>query len=172
ALFVGSQCAGKSTISLALAARGHDFLSDDTGCYDPMSHELVPYRRPVGIRSGPRSALIDAALSRNAHRSVIDDGALRVDIESLLPLKPERRLPLRTIVFLERFADRPHLQTIEPGRAEVGRLQAMYSSLQNASHQQRTFELVRMLSRSRVAYLHVGDPDDTASLLEEELGIR
>ena len=49
-------------------------------------------------------------------------------------------------------------------------LQTLYSSLSNAPRGRRTFELARMLSRSRVAFLKIGDPDETAAMIEKEFG--
>lgn len=167
-LLLGAQHAGKSTLALALAARGHDFLSDEFGCYDPRSHELIPYRRPVGIRQGPRAAAVEQALARGGFLSFADGDSLRVDPAALLQLGPERRVPLRAVLFIDGFGDRSALRDVDPGRTEVGMLQTLYSSLTNASHGRRAFELIRMLGRSRVAYLTVGDPDRTALLLEEE----
>lgn len=169
-LLIGYQKAGKSTVALTLAARGHDFLSDEIGCYDPRTHELVPYRRPVGIRPGPRSAAIERALSLRRHRVLQHEESARVDLATLIPLAPERRLPLHAVVFLDGFAESPAIRYADPGRNEVGMLQTLYSSFTNAPHAQRTFELVRLLSRCRVAYLKIGDPDETAALLEEEFG--
>ena len=167
-LFVGMERAGKSTLALALAARGHDFLSDEYGCYDPATHELIPYRRPVGIREGRRAAAVERALARGDFRSRQSDDSLRVDLETLIPLSPQRRLPLHCVVFIDGFADAPSLRFVDAAAHQVGMLQTLYSSLSNAPRGRRTFELARLLSRSRVAYLKIGDPDDTAALIEEE----
>jgi len=169
-LFVGNQNAGKSTIALALAAHGANFLSDEFGCYDPKRHELVPYRRPVGIRQGPKAAAIARALSANRTKFIEADDSLRVNLADLIPLSPQRRLPLHAVVFIDGFAEKPAIRFVDPGRSEVGMLQTLYSSLSNAPAVQRTFELVRLLSRSRVAYLRLGDPDETALFLQEEFG--
>src|SRR5262249_26435398 len=45
ALFIGPKGTGKSTTVLALAARGHGFLGDETACYLPASGEILPFRR-------------------------------------------------------------------------------------------------------------------------------
>jgi len=170
ALFVAARESGKSTIALALASRGHEFLSDEYGCYDTATHELLPYRRPVGIREGPRAAAISLALARGAYRGIPHEDAIRVDLGSLIPLAPPRRVPLRMVVFLEGFADRPRLRLATEDENRVEMLRTLYSSLITSTHARRTLDILRMLSRTRVMHLEMGDPDQTAALLEEELG--
>jgi hypothetical protein len=166
-LFVATREGGKSTLSLALACRGHEFLSDEYACYDPATHDVLPYRRPVGIREGPRAAAVDRALARGEYRGVQQDDSLRVDLETLIPLSSPRRLPLHAIVFLDGFAPRPQLRAAEN---QVEMLKTLYSSLVTPAHGKRAFDILRMLSRARTAFLKIGDPDETALLLEEEFG--
>lgn len=169
-LFVATREGGKSTLSLALAARGHDFLSDEYACYDPASQDVLPYRRPVGIREGPRAAAIDRALARGGFRTVGYEDSLRVDLESLIPLAPPRRVPLHAIVFLDGFADEPELRPADAARNQIGMLKTLYSSLVTPAHGKRAFDILRLLSRVRTAHLKLGDPDQTAQLLEKEFG--
>ena len=61
-MLVGPKGAGKSTLALALAARGHALLGDEHACYLPATGELLPFRRPVGIKPGPRAAAVESAL--------------------------------------------------------------------------------------------------------------
>jgi serine kinase of HPr protein (carbohydrate metabolism regulator) len=51
-LLVGPKGSGKTTISLALAARGHDFLGDEMAGVRIGSLELVPVRRSLAVRDG------------------------------------------------------------------------------------------------------------------------
>jgi hypothetical protein len=43
---------GKTTLALALAARGCEILSDELAVLDPASHLVYPYRRNVHVRPG------------------------------------------------------------------------------------------------------------------------
>lgn len=167
-LFVGPKGSGKSTTSLALATRGHGFLGDETAAYVPATGEILPMRRPVGIKPGPRAQAIGAALVR-AGRDPDRDGLLRVPVEAVIAVPPAASVALRDIVFLEGFRERPSLTRIEPGRHEIARLQPSVSSLVNAPRARRVFEMAGMLSRARVYRLWPGDPDETARLLEGEL---
>lgn len=167
-MLIGSKGAGKSTLALALAARGHGLLGDENACYLPATRMLVPFRRPVGVKPGPRSATVDAAL-RACGRSPERDGMMRVPVQELFPDGEPAPVPLRALVFLEGFAVRPVLRRLEPGRAELARLQPVASSMLNAARTRRVFEMARLLAGCGVYALTAGSPDATAQVLEEAL---
>ena len=81
-----------------------------------------------------------------------------------------QRVKLHAIIFLQPFADTPSFVESEAGRADLALLQPVSSSLVNATHARRTFELAKMLSTSRVFRLAPGDPDATAALIERTIG--
>ncbi|HSP16211.1 MAG TPA: hypothetical protein VLV78_15800 [Thermoanaerobaculia bacterium] len=164
-LFVGPPNSGKSTIALALTARRHELLSDEFGCLEPATGNVLPFRRPVGVRPGPRAAAVDVALAQA--RAVEDRDSLRVDVGTLLPLTPERALPLGAIVFLDGFAPEPSFRDVAPGYKEVGALVSADASMSDVSTARRTFTLMQLLAKARVGYLNPGDPDRTAIYLEE-----
>jgi hypothetical protein len=170
-LFVGPKGHGKSTTALALAARGHAFLGDDTACYLPVTGELLPCRRSVGIRPGPRADAIDRALVR-AGRNVDDepDRVLRIDVEALMTTTPAEPAVLGAVVFLDSFAATPQLTRREPTRREIAQLQPVVGSLVNAPPTRRVFEMAHLLSRVAVYRLNPGAPDETAAMLEQTLG--
>lgn len=168
ALLVGAKGAGKSTLALALAARGHALLGDEHACYVPAAGALEPFRRPVGVKPGPRAAAVDALLAARG-RSPERDGMMRVPVEELFPGAEPAGAPLRTVVFLAGFAPRPRLEVLDPARAEVGRLQPVGVSLLNAPRTRRVFEMSRLLREARVLELRAGAPDETSSALEEAL---
>jgi hypothetical protein len=166
-IFVGPGGAGKSTTSLALAARGHNFLSDEVAGYLPETGELIPFRRPVGIKPGRRATAVERSLTPAVVERIERDGFVRVDVDTLFRVGPPQAVPLRRIVFLRGFAEQPRLDRISPGRREVVELQPLMSSFLNAPHSRRIFELTRLLSSAKVYQLSLGDPDITAEYLEE-----
>jgi len=166
-IFVGPTRGGKSTTSLALAARGHNFLGDEIAGYVPERGELIPFRRPVGIKPGPRATAVERGLARGVAEQIERDGFVRVDVDTLFPIAPPVAVPLRRIVFLRGFAERPSLERITPGRTEIAGLQPLMSSFLNAPHSRRVFELARLLSSAKVYQLHLGNPDATAVYLEQ-----
>ena len=169
ALIVGRKKGGKSTTALALAARGHAILADSCACYAPATGELVPFRRPVGIREGPRARAVDDALAIKAVRSVQRDESVRVDVATLLPDRDSGSVPVSTIFFLRGFAAAPKIERLPNDAAELANLRPIYSSFANAPHTQRVFELIRLLSRARLYALWPGDPDETALSIEETM---
>jgi hypothetical protein len=166
-IFVGPSGGGKSTTSLALAARGHNFLSDEVAAYIPERGELIPFRRPVGIKPGPRSTAVQRGLPASAAAQIERDGFFRIDVNTIFPTDAAREVPLRRVIFLRGFADHPRLERIKPGRQEIVELQPLMSSFLNASHSRRIFELTRLLANAKVYQLNPGDPDETALYLEE-----
>ena len=165
-LLVGPKGAGKSTLALALSARGHALLGDENACYLPASHQVLPFRRPVGIKPGPRSAAVEdrlRALGRRPER----DGMMRLPADAVAAAFDERAVPLGAVVFLDGFAPVSRLHALEPGRADVGRLQAVGASMVNAPHTQRAFEMTRLLARCAVYTMTAGAPDAAAATLEE-----
>jgi hypothetical protein len=169
ALFIGPRGSGKSTLALALAARGHSMLGDDVACYLPASGDLLPCRRAVGIRPGPRAAAVDHALARQG-RNPEREGPIRIEAATLLADTPPTATPLTALVFLNDFEPRPALTAIAPSREELAQLQPMVDSLVNATRAQRVFQLARLLAVVRIYRLGAGDPDATAAVLEEALG--
>ena len=165
ALLVGPKGSGKSTTALALAARGHVLLGDETACYLPERRTVLPMRRPVGIKPGPRAREVDEVIARRGLRPQ-EDGILRVDATALLPSRAPSAVPLRSVVFLRGFAAAPEVVPIQPGREELSALQPLACSLVDASPARRVFEMVRLFEGLRVFRLRPADPDETAAALE------
>jgi hypothetical protein len=168
-LVVGPKGTGKSTLALALAARGHLFLGDETACYLPQAGQLLPFDRPVGVKPGPRAVAVGRALAALGPRAD-EDGLIRVPVRALLPGVEAAPVPLAAVVFLAGFEPKAALAQIEPGREELAHLQPMASSLVGAPATRRVFEMVRLLSTARSYRLVCGAPDETAALVEEVLG--
>jgi len=167
-MFIGPKGFGKSTTAMALAARGHALLGDETACYVPATGMLQPFRRPVGIKPGIRARAVDTALRERGLQVPAD--ALRIDFESVLTTPAPHAVPLRAIVLLEGFAARPELVAGAGDRGVLARLQPTASSLVSAPRTQRVFELARMVSSAQIFHLKPADPDETAALIESRLG--
>jgi hypothetical protein len=166
-LLVGPKGTGKSTLSASLAARGHAFLGDETAAYQPAAGRLLPFRRPIGIKPGPRAAAVARALTALGPRGD-EEGLVRVPIESLLPMAPTPPLPLRGVVFLQGFGPQATITKIEAGREELSQMQPLASSLV-AGATLRVFEMIRLLAATACYRLVAADPDETAVLVEEVL---
>jgi len=168
-MIVGRKMSGKSTTSLALAARGHEILADSCACYEPSTGRLIPFRRPVGIREGARSRAVDEALVRSDVRGVQRDRSFRVDLSTLLPRKESGPVCADAIFFLKGFEPATRIEALKNDASELPNLRPIGSSLENAPHTRRVFELIRLLSRARLYGLFPGHPDEAASKIEETL---
>lgn len=167
-LLVGAKGAGKSTLALALAARGHALLGDETAAVVAATLEVLPFPRPVGIKPGPRAKAVDEAL-RGAGHDPDRTGAVRVPAKRIVRTLATVPAPLGAVVFLDPFAPRPVLRRVEAGRAELAALQPSVASLVNAPAGRRVVEMSRLLAAAHVYRLSPGLPDETADLLEEEI---
>lgn len=65
-LLCGDKGAGKSTLSLTLAGRGHGFLGDEVAVIDPVARACVPFQRAVSVRPGPSAPRPTSACARRA----------------------------------------------------------------------------------------------------------
>jgi hypothetical protein len=166
-LLLGPKGTGKTTTSLALAALGHGFLGDETAAYHAASGCLLPFRRPVAIKPGPRAAAVEAALLGWTARD--EDGLVRAHVDRLLPAPLPSPVPLSAVLFLSGFEPAPRLERIQPGRDEVAAMQPLASSMQGADAGRRMFEMMRLLGRAACYRLAPGPPDETAARLTEVL---
>jgi hypothetical protein len=165
-MLIGPKGSGKSTLSLGLASRGHAFLGDETAAYVPASRLLLPFRRPAGIKPGPRAEAVTRSLARvDAHTD--EEGMLRVDAADLFDLAAAAPLPLSGVVFLSGFADEPVIGAIQAGREELAQMQPMATTLSNAPATSRVFEMIRLLASVRCYKMAPGNPDTSVQRLEE-----
>ena len=167
-MLIGPKGAGKSTTSLALAARGVPLLGDEIACWIPATGMLEPFLRPVGIKPGPGSMAVTAALQSAARHPVTE--VLRIDVETFMPVTRGAAVPLKAVMFLDGFHSEPSLQRISPGREELALLQPVTSSLVNAPRGRRVLQLAHLVSTTAVFRLRLGQADDTAEFLTAHLG--
>ena len=174
ALLIGPKGSGKTTVSLGLAARGHGFFGDELAGVRLGTLELVPIRRSASVRAGP--ATVGAAWALDRVESALEpfpDGAIRrrVEVGRLFPGVPPEPAPLRVIFFLSGWRSGAEALGIRftPGRADLGMLTPLGSTLWGMSPAPRAMQLLRMLSAVRCFRLEAGTPDATADLVERTL---
>jgi hypothetical protein len=184
-LLSGPSRGGKTTTSLHLAARGHTLLGDETAVIRLATNEILPLRRAVNLRPGPRAAELAVALAERGDRAESSVGAgrtrRRFRIGELFPGAPARPARLRAAFFLRGFADPPSLESCRLTLAEVEIFDCMagndtaYTSwgLSPERRALRLLALRQVLTRIPCWLLTVGTPVETAELIErtmEELG--
>ncbi len=176
-LLAGPSRAGKTTTAAHLAARGHTLLGDELAVLRLPTHEIVPLRRSVSLRSGPRAPELSAALARLAvgEESRVNGGKtgpLRID--KLFPGSPARPASLRAAFLLGGFADHPSLAECRLTLNDVDVFDDLAANdvvsvswgLAPAPRVLRLLALNRMLARIPCWRLKVGPPIQTAELIE------
>ena len=167
----GEKGAGKSTLSLALAARGHGFLGDELGTIHSGTGTMLPFPRAVSIRLGPQAQAVAHYLKHNqVERETLPDGTerLRVPVSRMFPAAAAP-LPvsLTHAFFLNRVAARPQVEEFEFSWRDVQRLAPLYATLQNMPLAVRTMRLLKLFAKVRCFILSPGGtPDETADIIE------
>jgi hypothetical protein len=178
-LLTGPSHGGKTTTAAHLASRGHALLGDELSALRLSSGELVPVRRAMTLRAGPREPdlaarlLADrsAALRSAAGRS----GPHRID--RLFGEAPAGRVRLGGLFVLSGFAGEPHCEPFQPTLADrevfeylVANDVALISwGLTAERHVLSLMALRHILSRTRCWRLTLGPPAATARLIERRM---
>jgi hypothetical protein len=179
-LLAGPSHGGKTTTSLHLAARGHTLLGDETAVIRLATNEILPLRRTVNLRPGPRTPELWAVLGASGERAERAVGRrwLRpLRIGELFPDAPARPADLRAAFFLQGFAERAALTPCRLTLHDVEIFNCMggndtaYTAW-GLSPERRALRLLavrQMLARLPCWLLQVGTPVETAELIERTM---
>lgn len=169
-LIVGPKGSGKTTLSLALAARGHAFFGDEIAGVRIATRDVVPVRRAASVRVGPRARAVTQAL--RARRYATDrfpDGTTRrrVGVGTLFPGAATGAARLEQIVFLRGFAPTVRPQPFAPRARDTRLLTPLASTLWAVAPERRAMHFLSFLAGVRCAFLDVGEPEATARVIEQ-----
>jgi hypothetical protein len=170
ALIVGPKASGKTTTALALAARGHDFLGDEVAAVHSSTRTMLPFRRAVSIRAGPRARQLDDQLTSFRHaRETFPDGVERtlVKVGSLFPRRGALPTTLSCVTFLRQFAELPTAEPFTFGLHHVRLLSPLAASMWGMPAGARIVDLSRLLQGVRCYFLDPAQPEATAELVEQ-----
>lgn len=172
-LLTGPKHSGKTSMSAALAARGHSFLGDELSAIRLSDRTMVPFRRTLSFREGPMAASVRAALDRvqDPVREVYPDGTprTRVSAAALFPGNEPAEAPLRAIFVLRSFVRQTRIERFTPTPADTGVLAPFVSSLWGLPPGLRAMKLAALLAGSACYHLDAGDPESAAAAIEEIL---
>jgi hypothetical protein len=172
-LFSGAKGAGKSTLSLCFASRGHSFLGDEWAAVSCLTGELLPLRRAASIRPGPQATGVEEYIqSHPCDTETLPDGTRRVraKVGKVFPRAVPHVVPLTDIFFLRRFASRPLVERFTAGKGELPPISPLLASVWGYPPAERALQLFRTLGKARWWHLDVGgSPEETAGLIEETL---
>jgi hypothetical protein len=172
-LLSGTKGAGKTTLSLCFASRGHAFLGDEWAAVSSSTGELLPIRRAASIRPGPHPAGLDEYLQRHSCvTEILPDGTQRVRtrVGAVFPRALPQVVPLTDIFFLRRFARRPVVERFSPSGEELPPISPLLASFWGFSPGNRALDLFRTLGKAHWWRLDVGgSPEETADLVEKTI---
>ena len=170
-LITGPKGAGKTTLSLALAARNHGFLGDEYAAVAADSGQMLPFRRAASIRPGPRPSQLDQYL-RN-HEGKLESGAdgsvrVRASVAEIFPAARPRAVRLTHAFFLRQFSPRPLAEGFTPGGRHLSLLVPYLCTVWAVEPGRRAVEFLNLLANTRCFYLDAGgSPEETAELIEK-----
>jgi hypothetical protein len=178
-LVAGPSHAGKTTTSLHLAARGHALLGDELAVVRLATRQILPLRRTMNLRPGPRASTLTEALSRrpSAEGPPVGERWIKpVRIDRLFPDVPAHPVTLRALFYLNGFGDRA---SVEPFELTLQR-EVIFESLSGGESlaswglvpQRRALRLLafwQLLRRVPCWLLNPGPPDETAELIERAM---
>jgi hypothetical protein len=168
-LMTGDKGAGKSTLSMALGAQGHEFFGDEVAAVRWQTLELAPFRRAVSVRPGPQAPRVEKILGQTAYFSEkFPDGTIRrrAEASKLFPRKVADSLPLRWVFFLRSFEDRPRAEAFVPRANDLRLLAPLPCTFLGASPAVTMMRVAKILSQVNCYFLHPGLPEETARLVE------
>jgi hypothetical protein len=168
-LIAGGKGGGKSTLSTALAARGHAFLGDEIAAVRSRTLTLEPFLRAISIRPGPRAPQVEQLLDGKSYPTEqFPDGTTRTRAQAaeLFPESEAHALPLGRIFFLCGFEDRPWVETFVPRAADLRLLTPLPCTFWRGSPALPMMQVAKLLSSVSCYRLHPGSPEETATLVE------
>jgi len=178
-ILTGASHAGKTTTSMHLALRGHRLLGDEMSVVRLGSRELVPLRRSLSLRAGPRSPELARALRRvrPRDRNSVDGkiGPLRID--EMFPGSGDGPVDLKAAFFLDGFAQCPGIEPFALSLNDEATFDYMSANdvasiswgLEPQRRVLRLLALKQLMARVRCWKLCLGPPDETAKLIESTM---
>jgi len=177
-LLAGPSRAGKTTTSAHLAARGHVLLGDEMAVIRMSNAEVLPLRRSVSLRAGPRAPELSALLARHAVRETPISGGKTepIRIDRLFP-GSARPVRLGGAFFLSGFAAAPAAAPFKLSLKDANVFDYLAANdialvswgLTPARRALRLLALKHMLTRLPCWRLTVGQPAETAELIERTM---
>jgi hypothetical protein len=180
-LLCGESGRGKTTLALALAARGHGYLGDDIAAVRTATRELVALRTTANVRPGLRAQAVDDWIDTNVPGLTAPraDGLPRwpVSVAHAFPAAAAGPAPLRRVLFLRGFAAAPAVERFRPSLADWaehptpplnGALWLSWATTP-ALRLLQFLLFARLLSTLRCEWLDAGSPDATAELIERTM---
>ena len=179
AILTGASHAGKTTTAMHLASRGHRLLGDEMAVIRLGSRELLPLRRSLSLRAGPRSRALVSALQRarpgEEHFLRGDIGSLR--ISELFFESGDEPVELKAAFFLNGFSEHPAIEPFYITMNDENAFDHMSANdvasiswgFEPRRRALRLLALKQLMGHLQCWNLIVGSPDETARLIESTM---
>ena len=174
-LLLGPSGRGKTTLSMALASRGHAFYGDDIASIRKTTLELLPFRRAVSVRSGPRAMALQNLEELTGETEISESGEqkLRFQVRQLFSQSSPDPIITKHAFFLRSFSTKPVVEPFHPSLEYSGWKDLMLNNLLftywGVTEEKRLMQFlifVKLLSKLRCWFLDAGTPDETAEMIE------
>ena len=168
-LACGPKRSGKTTLALTLAARGHGLLGDEVAALDTTARALLPFRRSLAAREGPRSAAATALLEKaGGVPERFPDGEVRTRVSArrISADEPSDRIPLTTLVILRNIVPATQVRPMPVGPEMLRAFTPLAASLWDRSPALVAMQLLRTFAGMRVVEIDSGPPDEVADRIE------
>lgn len=163
-LLLGASGAGKTSVSLALAARGHDFYGDDIVGVRLDSRAIVPLRRAAHVRTGPTAPEVARALG-DSPASV--GGRRLAEVSRVFPQAGAAPASLDLTVCLRHFAAETCVTPFSPRLQDLHWITPHAGSLHAGRAAERAMRVVSLVSDSTCFFLDAASPESAANALEQ-----
>jgi len=163
-IFPASPRMGKTTLVVKILSLGFKFLSDEVACLDSNRGVLEPFPRKINIRYESQSLLGLKLLSNNKpHFMETKEWESTVDIDEIAPATIGRSSPVRYILFLRGFDEKPSLEYIPASKSLFELFNFSISPVDDRASV--LFKFAPHMDRIQTFNLVVGNLDETADLV-------
>ncbi len=172
-LLCGDKGAGKSTLSLALAARGHSFLGDETAVVDPSGRLLLPFRRRASMRVGPQAqAVAEYVASHAPERETLPDGSIRtrVLVSDMFQRAAAQPVKLVAAFFLGPRGSVPSVRAVDFSVKDLASVSPLAATMNGISPLVRAMTFLKLFNSVHCfGLIPGGTPDQTADMIEHAM---
>jgi len=164
-IFPASPRMGKTTLVVKLLSLGFKFLSDEVACLDSNRGVLEPFPRKINIRYESQSLLGLKLVSNNKpHFMETKEWESTVDIDEIAPATIARSCPIRYILFLRGFDEKPSLEYIPTSKSLLELFNFSISPVDDRASM--LFKFAPLMNRIQSFNLVVGNLNETSDLIK------
>jgi hypothetical protein len=172
-LLLGPSKRGKTTLSMALASRGHGFLGDDIAPVRAVTREILPFRKAISVRSGPRARNVDQILEDRVYATEIRENRMRFQVHELFPEADTRPVVATHAFLLRALAGKPAVEKFAPSIQNpvwkdlpLNNIVVPFWGVTTERRLMQFLVFLKLLSKLQCWLLDAGTPDETADLIE------